>query len=296
MSKVNLMYVEKRLVFLKVLVLVVIRTKCSENNEEYSQIRVFLPKIKPMRLLIFLFLFLNICVQRTVAQSTQPYGSLNNTQSVRDELGIAMKNGVQNAYTVPKRYEGIQGDPFFNNQWKTGIVCLVKDSVVVNNATTRFKFESYTNQLWILTGKDSMIAYSKDIHWFVLDDGLISHTFLKFPKYSNGNPNKFFRNLYNGKTIRLVEEAKKELRRADFIDKGMYSSGLPYARFEEKNVYLLSVGGDVFRKTKLSVSDLIDMLDSHIQKKVKLFAKQNKLKGKITEQEAIQLIQFADEL
>ncbi|MCE2790073.1 MAG: hypothetical protein LW630_09205 [Saprospiraceae bacterium] len=249
-----------------------------------------------MRCLVILFLCINLFPESSFTQSTQPYGSLNNTQSVRDELGIAMKNGVQNAYTVPRRYEGVQGNPFYNSQWTTGIVCLVKDSAVVNNGTTRYKFESFTNELWILNGKDSMIAYSKDIYWFVLDEGKVSHTFLKFPKYSNGNPNKFFRNLYNGNKIRFVQEAKKDLRRADFIDKGMYSSGLPYDRFEEKNVYLLSVGNDILRKVKLSVSDLTDMLDGAIQKKMKQYARQNKLKGKLSEQEAINFIQYADGL
>ncbi|MGB4960536.1 MAG: hypothetical protein WBO36_13735, partial [Saprospiraceae bacterium] len=73
-----------------------------------------------------LFLMINILI--AVGQTTQPYGSLSNTQSVRDELGIAMKNGVQNAYSLPKRYEGVRGTPFYYDQWSEGVLCLRADS------------------------------------------------------------------------------------------------------------------------------------------------------------------------
>ena len=240
-------------------------------------------------------IFLLSFVTTLYCQTSQPYGALNNTQSIRDELGIAMQNGVQNAYTLPRRYEGIQGNPFLSNTWSPGVVCLVKDSAIVSDPKIKYKFESFTNELWILNGKDSMIAYSKDIHWFLLENEKESFTFFKFPKYSNGNPNKFFRNLYNGKKIRFVQEIRKELRRADFIDKGMYTAGLPYDRFEEKNIYLMSVGNDIFRKIKLNLSDLTDLMDAKTRKKAKAFAKDNKLKGKLTEEEAIRIIEFSDQ-
>jgi len=227
-------------------------------------------------------------------QKQQPYGSLGNNLSVRDELGIAMKNGVQNAYTMPRKYEGIQGDPFYDNRWSSGVVCLVKDSAIVNQSQTKFKFDSYTNELWILQGRDSMIAYSRDIHWFMLDNEAKQVTFLKFPQQSNGSPHKFFRVLYNGHMVKLAQEVKKELRRADFIDKGMYSSGSPFDRFEEKSVYVLAVGKDLFRKTKLTLNDLTDGMTVPLRKKVKLYAKEQKIKGKLSEEEAIRLLMYAD--
>ncbi len=75
----------------------------------------------------------------------------------------------------------------------------------------------------------------------------------------------------------------------------MYTAGLPYDRFEEKNIYLMSVGNDIFRKIKLNLSDLTDLMDAKTRKKAKAFAKDNKLKGKLTEEEAIRIIEFSDQ-
>ncbi len=224
--------------------------------------------------------------------TSSPYGALSNTQSVRDELGIAVKNGMQNAYTFGSRYEGIKGLPFYKNGWSEGVVCLKKDSVVVNKPELKLRFDAYANELWIKQGKDSMIAYSKDINWFVLIDGDLQETFIKAPLINKDFPNYFYKLMFNGENYILFKELRKELIRADLVDKGMVSTGLPYDRFEEKVKYYLKADGQSIKKIKPTRKSLIKELPRRYEKKLITFCNTSDISGKLSEKEMIDILTF----
>ena len=48
--------------------------------------------------IISTYLFILLSFALAQGQDTKPYGSLANQTSVREELSIANKNGIQNAY------------------------------------------------------------------------------------------------------------------------------------------------------------------------------------------------------
>jgi hypothetical protein len=231
-----------------------------------------------------------------LGQGTQPFGSLANSQSVREEMSIAIKNGIQNAYTTPKKYLGIKGHPFIADGWMNGKVCLKKDSAVIANPTVKFRFDSYGNELWIFNGKDSIVAYSRDIHWFEVTDEDQIYTFRHYPYNSEKSPEDFFAALFDTKDIHFVRDMKKALVRADFVDKGMYSTGSPYDRFEEKNQWLLAFGNQPFSKVKLNVKSILDEFPPKYRKSAASWARTKKMKGKISEQEAIQLLGYVQSL
>jgi hypothetical protein len=229
-------------------------------------------------------------------QNAQPFGSLANSQSVREELGIAIKNGVQNAYTTPKKYLGIKGHPFIADGWMDGKVCLKKDSAVISNPVVKYRFDSYGNELWIYNGKDSIVAYSKDINWFEVSEMNQIRAFRKYPLNSIRSPQTFYCALLDTKDIHFVRDMKKALVRADFVDKGMYSTGSPYDRFEEKHQWLIAFGNDSFKKIKLNVKSILEEVPSKHRKAASTWVRSQKMKGKISEQEAIQLLGYVQSL
>lgn len=244
---------------------------------------------------VSIILFMFFCSHTILPGQTNtssPYGALSNTQSVRDELGIAVKNGMQNAYTFGSRYEGIKGLPFYKNSWSEGVVCLKKDSVVVNKPELKLRFDAYANELWIKQGKDSMIAYSKDINWFVLIDGDLQETFIKAPLINKDFPNYFYKLMFKGDNYILYKELRKELIRADLVDKGMVSTGLPYDRFEEKIKYYLKTGENTIKKIKPSRKSFIKELPKRYEKKLISFCNNSDISGKLSEQEMIDILTF----
>lgn len=243
-------------------------------------------------LLIAIIIF---CFQSEVdaqTTTTTPYGALSNTQSVRDELGIAAKNGIQNAYAFGSRYEGVRGLPFYKNSWSEGVVCLKRDSAVVSKPDLRLRFDSYANELWIKQGKDSLIAYSRDINWFVLIDGDIQETFLKVPGINKAFPNYFYRLLFKGQDYLVYKEVKNELVRADLVDKGMVSTGLPYDRFEEKAKYYLQTKDGVYHKFKPTVKGFMAELPKRYHKKLKTYCKASDISGKLSDKEITDMMMF----
>lgn len=236
-----------------------------------------------------------ICFQiilHAQTSTSSPYGALSNTQSVRDELGIAVKNGIQNAYAFGSRYEGVRGLPFYRDNWSDGVVCLRKDSAVVNKPDLKLRFDSYANELWIKQGKDSLIAYSKDINWFVLINGDIQETFIKVPGINKTFPNYFYRLLYKGQEYSIYKEVKKELVRADLVDKGMVSTGLPYDRFEEKVKYFIQTKDGAYKKFKPTVKTLIKELPKRYEKKLKSYCKSSGISGKLSDKEMTDIMSF----
>jgi len=238
---------------------------------------------------IFVILLMYVSFAGINGQESKPYGSLANQTSVREELSIANKNGIQNAYAYSKKYAGIQGDPFLTNKWIQGTVCIA-DSAVVNNEKVKLKFSSYANELWILNGNDSLIAFSKDILWFSLKNAAGNDKFEKYPKL-HADPQYFLKTVFKNEDFVLVQDVKKKLTKADYVDRGMYTSGSLYDRFEDDSSYLISYRGSQFAKVKLTVKSFKKTLPKSFGKKTEAHAKRNMIPSKFSEVEACRLLQ-----
>ncbi len=220
-----------------------------------------------------------------------PFGSLANAQSARDELSIAISGEMKNAYTFGSKYKGILGSPFLSNEWQKAIICLKRDSIIIDRTDVKIKFDVYSNELWIMHKRDSSIINSNDIHWFELRE-TEHRKYKKFPTVNSGKPNLFYEEIFNDKGVILIKQISKKLIKADFVDKGMYTIGQPYDRFEEKIEYLWKNKNGEFTEVKLNTKDLEKFVEKSSKKSFSEFLKQQNLKGKITEKEAVLILSY----
>ncbi|HOY12713.1 MAG TPA: hypothetical protein PLY70_06210 [Saprospiraceae bacterium] len=226
----------------------------------------------------------------SLAQDSQ-FGALANAQSARDELSIAISGDMKNAYTFGNKYKGILGSPFLNQDWQKAIICLKRDSLIIDRADVKVKFDVYSNELWIMHKRDSSIINSNDIHWFEIGDP-ISGTYKKFPSVNSGKPNLFYQEIFNVNGVKLIKQISKKLIKADFVDKGMYTIGQPYDRFEEKTEYFFSNATNEFQELKLNTKDFEKFVEKPYKKSFSEFLQQQNLKGKITEKEAVLILSY----
>ncbi len=90
----------------------------------------------------------------------------------------------------------------------------------------------------------------------------------------------------------LIKQISKKLIKADFVDKGMYTIGQPYDRFEEKIEYLWKNKNGEFTEVKLNTKDLEKFVEKSSKKSFSEFLKQQNLKGKITEKEVVLILSY----
>jgi hypothetical protein len=206
-------------------------------------------------------------------------------------LGIFRKNsGYKNVYLNNRKNSNIQGSPFISDDWEYGTLCLAKDSLIVSNSNLKLKFNVYSNEIWMIYFKDTSILSSNEIHWFELKGENTKNRFEKYQKINPAKPHYFYRTILKNDNFVLFQDAKKDIKVADLVDRGMYTSGTPYDRFENKNQYYLSIGKNEYTKVKLTSKDIAKNLPMSYVEKWKRLVKKSKYSNKFTEDQVSKLL------
>ena len=191
----------------------------------------------------------------------------------------------------------MKGTPFLAADWNIGFLQL-KDSTFIKS-DIKLKFDLMNNAIWIKAPQlGERILSSNDILSLkiALPDG---HKFLfkkvAIPENSQ-NLHYFSIILHEGRNFTLVKDAKKVFRKANFEEKGITTVGNPYDWFEELNTYYVQKGKALFAKIDLKRGNLIELVDKSRQKEVEAFCKDKGLRGKLTPEEAVELVKFMDGL
>jgi hypothetical protein len=227
------------------------------------------------------------------------------TQDNAPPIGIATElstviSGGKSQFVRPfdNRFnDATKGSPFLQDVWLPGTLMLFDSSNTGDSL--RFKFDTYHNEIWVIKNAyDSVILYSTYIR--ALDMWEPDGKRWKFKKYEIDNstsPVKFYQAVYEGKSYTLVKDEHKLLVKANFVERGVYTTGLPYDRFEGSATdYYLRVAPDQpFEKISLKKKVLIEKASGKKANALESYCKKEKIGKNLSDDEAIQVLQFLEQ-
>ena len=246
----------------------------------------------------FTMLLLALAMNLPAQDTPQTYGALANAASVTQELTAVMNGETTRALPVfDQRHEGVRGTPFLFDTWQPGAIQIKKDSVWYASPL-KFRFDIYEHELQVRN--DSMnteLIPDKEVFYRFQLQSPDGKQFL-FGKYElpGFRHPQFAQVIYQGNKYTLVRHYRKVLKKADLVDKGMVTTGHPYDRFEVMTEYHVRANKQNFQKTSLKLKDLKVLRGKTSEKKLESYCKENKLKGKLSESQAMQLLAFMDRL
>ncbi|MEP1093555.1 MAG: hypothetical protein ABJG78_00500 [Cyclobacteriaceae bacterium] len=211
----------------------------------------------------------------TFAQEQTDMESFVNTLSTQS--AIAETNAIR---TFDNRYQGVDGHPYLLDQLKVL-------EVVTSNDSNHSVYGNYNLQdrLLVLLTKTNVLQNVPidNIKSFSYTEGGIKSLFIKMD-------GTFVEAFFEGNNFSIFRSYSKELTKADF--KGAYSSGKNQDSFKTEIDYRLSMNNTT-QKVKLNFSSLAEVLEKE-EKKLKILAKENKLKIKKSE-DLISILKLFDE-
>ncbi len=163
---------------------------------------------------------------------------------------------------IDNRYEGVQGTPYFLNDWVIGRIDMMNgqqyDKVPI-------KYDAHNQNLVLRrdTSRDSIIVSPNYVKQFVLraDDGA-EWLFRRYPMVKvndNDLKNGYFIVLYEGKTS-LLKRVSKTFKKADYKDP--YSTNVRYDTYKNDFAYyLLRPDNTLTKVKKMSKKSLFDALN-----------------------------------
>lgn len=192
------------------------------------------------------------------------------------------------------RYEGVQGSPYFLNQWVQGRIEMVNGQ---NYDKVPLKFDAFSQNLVLRRDamRDSIIVFPMQVKQFVLkaEDGA-EWTFRRFPMVKvkdNDLRDGYFLVLYEGKTS-LLKRVSKVFKKADYKDP--YSTNVRYDAYNNDFNYFVLRPDNTLVKVKKSKKALYDALDDK-GANFEAFAMQEKLDFK-TDTDFARVVKYYDGL
>ena len=244
--------------------------------------------MKKSFLLLSVFLPLNFIVAQPRAAN---YG-------VAEELSTVISGGKsQLVRTFDNRFnDDTKGSPFLIDEWLPGTLMLFDSSTTGDSL--RFKFDTYLNEVWVIKIQyDSVILYSTYIRELDLRHPDGRHwQFKKYAIDNSSSPIKFYQSVFDGPTYTLVKDERKLLVKANFVERGVYSTGLPYDRFDGSATdYYLRFGPDKpFGKIPLKRNTLLELAPPDKAKALEAFCKKERIGKNLSDEEAVQMVRFLD--
>jgi hypothetical protein len=218
--------------------------------------------------------------------------------SMATELSEAISgNRTEFVRTFDTRFNNdTRGSQFVQEEWLPGRLVLLDSSYT--NDGFHFRLDAYSNEVWTKKPEGKpIIPDNKRIARLELrlSDGQVWH-FRQFPLGKPGEPLQYGRILFMGKNSILVKQYKKTLVKADFVERGVYTTGKPYDRIEDSEIYFLQRGSGPFEKVSLKKSTFTELTPASKAKQVEDYCKEQKIGKSMTEPEAARLLQFMDRL
>ncbi|MBN8683396.1 MAG: hypothetical protein J0L99_12165 [Chitinophagales bacterium] len=245
-----------------------------------------------------LMLLLGLAVNLSAQDSPQTYGALANAASVTQELASVMSGESTRALVVfDNRYEGVRGTPFLFDGWEPGAIQIKKDSLWYARPL-KFRFDIYEHELQVRNDSSQTEVIPDNDAFYRFQIQSPEGKQLLFGKYElpGFRHPQFAQVIYQGNKYTLVRHYKKVLKKADLVDKGMVTTGHAYDRFEIMTEYHVRANKQDFQKTALKLKDLKALPNKTGDKKLENYCREHKLKGKLSESQAMQLLAFMDRL
>lgn len=221
-----------------------------------------------------------------------------NSFTKTDEMRKALNaSNSRQATGFDNRYEGVQGSPFLFEEWFEGKLTL-NDSAIVQDKM-KYKFELINNIIWLKLGTgEERILYNNELRALELTANNGTHYLIKKVKLPNvTDKNHFAIVLYESDNITLVKDVKKVFRKSNLEDKGIVTVGKAYDWFEEVAKYYIKTGSkSYFEEINLKKSNLISLAPKSHEKMIEKYCKDNDIRGKIDDADAIKLIKYISDL
>lgn len=244
-----------------------------------------------------LLTFVSACWLQLNAQVASADNAMMNSFTKEEQLRRVLdQRSARNVQSFDNRYEGVKGSQFIFEDWSEGQLTL-NDSAKVREQLM-YKFDAMKNELWVkLPTNQQRILYNNELMAFELyrPDGK-KYIFKKIKLPESNDRNHFAQIIYEGKSITLAKDIRKVFRKSNLEDKGMVTVGNAYDWFEEIDDYFIKINNSSYQKTKLKKGDIAEKMPKNQEKLIDAFCKKNHLSGKLTDDEAVTLLNYLDSL
>lgn len=246
----------------------------------------------------FLPFLLGLTIHTYAQTSSTNAANTLNSFSKQDEIKALTSNKMRNVTEFDNRYEGVKGTPFMFDEWSEGSI-LLNDSAQVTTKLL-YKFDGMNNELWVKmqTGPER-ILFNKELLSFEMLRPIgqkIKFKKVKLPESLDRH--HFVVSIFEGNKISLVKDYKKVFRKSNLVDRGIVTTGNAYDWFEEMNTFYIKKNDKEYTKLSLKKGDIIDALklSRPATESVEKYCKSNNIKGKMTEEESIKLLNYVESL
>ncbi|AFK04263.1 hypothetical protein Emtol_3130 [Emticicia oligotrophica DSM 17448] len=187
-------------------------------------------------------------------QSAMIYNSLQKNEEMGGGTGVVR--------TYDLRYEGMQGTPYFIDEWLTGTLLFINGST--GTKTHLLKYNTHTKELMMKRPQgDSIIIFPNQITAFTINDAAksINYPFVKVEnlKADGGTvPVCFLMVLYKNKSS-LLKYVSKNVLKANY--QGGYSSDRRYDSYIDNSQYFIRKADNSLVKVRLKKGSVIDALE-----------------------------------
>ncbi|MFN3488626.1 MAG: hypothetical protein ACK4YV_05810 [Emticicia sp.] len=205
-------------------------------------------------------------------QSAMMYNSLNRNEEIA--------GGSAAVRTYDLRYEGMQGTPYFIDEWLSGKLVFTNGDAGKKNHL--LKYNTQTKELLMKRPQgDSIIVFPNQITAFTINDASknINYPFVKVEnlKADGGTvPVCFLMVLYKNKSS-LLKYVSKNVLKANY--QGAYSADRRYDSYVDNSQYFIRKADNSLVKVKVKKSSILDALEDK-KAEIEAFIKKENLSFK----------------
>jgi hypothetical protein len=141
------------------------------------------------------------------------------------------------------------------------------------------------NELWIKQANYEFISEASEIEKFIIYAPYDTMFFEKHPQ-EKFTPHQYYLRIYNNDSILVYEKISKKIKYADYVDKGMYSSGDINDKIIDNSEMYISIGKTtVMKKIDKKSNSLLKYLPKNEIEKGKQYLKNKKFSKKLNNKE-----------
>lgn len=209
--------------------------------------------------------------------------------SIEKDLFRSISNSQESVSEFDNRKTGVEGNPYFIDTWLEGSL-LLKDGKNYSKGLL-FKLDVSTNELYVqsVESAEVKVLYNIDIISFLLNNNGKTHVFEKY-KLPGENGNLYCEVLYRDSIFEFIKSVRKEFKKADYVEKGVYATGNVNDHYLEKVTYYFKSGNQPLAAIALKEKALKAALTPY-EKAFKAYYEDHE-GGKQTERQVVALLKY----